>query len=265
MKFWEREGTRGDIHQGRFQSGGVSLAFAVQGEGPPVILVHGFASSLATNWRTPGIMDAIAKAGFQAAAFDCRGHGDSDRPAASGAYDRAAMAADVARFIDHLGGAAPVLVGYSMGARLVLHLLATQPGIARSAIIGGVGDNIVQPVESFSAQIADALLTAEPGAIKDPIARRFRLFAERQGNDLRALAQCITEVMQPIDRESISRIDVPVFVVVGSDDDQISEPDRLAGRLPRGRLEVIAGRNHMTIIGDARFRKAIVDFVKGSP
>lgn len=261
MKLWRRGDDQAAV-QGRFQSSGLSFAFETMGQGAPVVLVHGFASSLATNWKTPGIMKALAEAGFLSAAFDGRGHGQSDRPSAPGSYGLDAMAGDVEAFIRHLGLERPALVGYSMGARIVIRFLATRPSLSRAAVLGGVGDGVGASSHPFSARIAEALLARDAGQISDKIARRFRLFAESQGNDLRALAQCIREVMEPIDPGTLSRIGVPVLVLAGGADDQIADPEALARRIPGARAQIVPNRNHMTIIGDARFRQAIVSFLK---
>ena len=255
-------GAAKDVTQGRFPSDGVSLAYEVLGQGAPVLFVHGFASSIETNWKTPGILKAVAEAGFQAVAFDGRGHGQSDRPSESGAYRPEAMVKDVENLIAHLGLTRPALVGYSMGARIALRLLCERPVLARAAILGGVGDGVFGSSDVFGVRIAEALLAPDVGEVTDKIARRFRLFAESQGNDMRALAQCILEAMEPIDPAGLTRIAQPVLVLAGSDDDQITEPQALARRIPGARTEIISRRNHMTIIGDARFRQAIVGFLK---
>ena len=55
--------------------GPLNLAYEVLGEGPPIVLVHGFASNRGINWRAPNWYDALTKAGRQVIALDVRGHG----------------------------------------------------------------------------------------------------------------------------------------------------------------------------------------------
>ena len=60
-----------------FDSDGVEIAFIDEGEGDPVLLIHGFASNVATNWVGPGWVKALNDAGFRVIAYDNRGHGQS--------------------------------------------------------------------------------------------------------------------------------------------------------------------------------------------
>ena len=73
---------------------GCEINCLVEGTGDPVMLIHGFASSLQGNWRAPGIVDAIVKAGRKVIAIDCRGHGRSGKPHDPDAYAGSAMADD---------------------------------------------------------------------------------------------------------------------------------------------------------------------------
>ena len=65
---------------------GVRIAYDSVGEGRPIVLIHGFASSREQNWRSTGWIDRLAAAGFRVVSFDCRGHGKSDKPHQPAAY-----------------------------------------------------------------------------------------------------------------------------------------------------------------------------------
>jgi pimeloyl-ACP methyl ester carboxylesterase len=104
------------------------------GEGVPVLLLHGLASSR-RFWDlvVPGL------AGLRVVALDQRGHGDSERP--SGPYDGATVAADALTALDALGLSRAVVVGHSWGASTALRLAATAPErvLAVVAVDGGLG------------------------------------------------------------------------------------------------------------------------------
>src|SRR6476646_7951900 len=74
---------------------GVRIAWEIAGGGAPVLLVHGFGSDRVQNWRAPGWYDTLTKAGYSVVALDCRGHGESDKPHDTAAYDESTMVEDI--------------------------------------------------------------------------------------------------------------------------------------------------------------------------
>ena len=101
-----------------FRHDGIDIAFLDQGEGEPVVLIHGFASTAMVNWVHPGWVTTLARAGRRAIALDNRGHGASSKLYDPGAYHSAVMAEDVRALLDHLGIGCADVMGYSMGARI---------------------------------------------------------------------------------------------------------------------------------------------------
>jgi len=97
----------------QFQTNGIALRAAVEGDGPLVILVHGW-PELWYSWRHQ--IKAIAAAGYRVVAPDVRGYGGSDKPHDVEAYDMANMMADVVGLIDALGEETAILVGHDWGA-----------------------------------------------------------------------------------------------------------------------------------------------------
>jgi len=96
------------------QTNGVKLRVALEGEGPLVLLVHGFPESW-YSWRFQ--LRALAAAGFRAAAPDVRGYGGSDAPEAIEAYDMETITADMAGLADTLSPGEPgVIIGHDWGA-----------------------------------------------------------------------------------------------------------------------------------------------------
>lgn len=117
-----------------FLSGAVRLAFIDEGVGPPVLLIHGFASRVPTNWIEPGWVSLLAASGFRVVAFDNRGHGESDKLYDPAQYGARLMAEDARALLDHLGIARADVMGYSMGARIAAFLALGHGGRVRSAI-----------------------------------------------------------------------------------------------------------------------------------
>ncbi len=106
------------IHRTEFASrrigvNGITLNVVVEGQGPDVLLIHGFPDSHKV-WRKQ--IPALVAAGFRVIAPDLRGFGDSDAPTASGSYKIPVVLADLAGILDAVGATKVRLVGHDWGA-----------------------------------------------------------------------------------------------------------------------------------------------------
>ncbi len=126
-----------------FLSAGIELAYEVYGEGRPILLIHGFASSGIINWVETGWVEALNKAGWQAITIDNRGHGKSRKLYDPKLYFAHDMADDAARLLDHLGIDRLPVMGYSMGARIAAFLAVRHPERVKCAVWGGMGLDLV--------------------------------------------------------------------------------------------------------------------------
>jgi pimeloyl-ACP methyl ester carboxylesterase len=244
-----------------FSSDGVRIAFADEGQGEPVLLVHGFASSVRYNWREPGWIDLLVRTGFRVVAMDNRGHGESEKLYDPAHYASALMAEDARRLLDRLSIARADVMGYSMGARIAAFLALAHPERVRSAVFAGLAGNMVRPVAG-TGPIAHAL---EAGSIEDvinPTARTFRAFAERTGGDLKALAACIRGGREPLTRAAVARIACPVLVVAGGDDVIAGPAGDLAKLIPGAEALTVPRRDHMRTVGDRVYMDGVLEFLR---
>jgi pimeloyl-ACP methyl ester carboxylesterase len=247
-----------------FRHDGVEIAFLDEGEGEPIVLVHGFASNAAVNWVQPGWVAFLKAAGRRVIAPDNRGHGASTKLYDPAAYHSALMAGDVAALLDHLDLGRADLMGYSMGARIAAFLALRHPQRLRSAVFGGLGIHLIDGI-GVPDDVAEALEAPSLEAVSDPAARMFRVFAEQTKSDLRALAACIRGSRQTLTRAQIAQIRAPVLVAVGSKDAIGGSAPALAALLPAGQALEITGRDHMTAVGDKVFKQGVLGFLAGRP
>src|SRR6476646_8878140 len=173
-----------------FRNDGVDIAYLDEGEGDPVVLVHGFASTKEVNWLHPGWVSTLTRAGRRAIALDNRGHGASAKLYDPAAYHSAVMAEDVRALLDHLDLERADVMGYSMGARIAAFFALAHPQRLRRMVLGGLGLHLVDGV-GLPESIAEALEAPPLADVRDPMGRMFRAFAEQTRSDLRALAACI--------------------------------------------------------------------------
>jgi len=240
---------------------GCPINYIVEGSGAPVMLIHGFASNLQGNWRAPGTVDAIVKAGRQVIAIDCRGHGRSGKPHDPDAYAGSAMADDAVAVLDHLHIDKADLAGYSMGGFLSTTLLVNRPERWRSVIISGMGDVLLKgnlPSQQFDTLVA-AMEAPDAASIKDARGRAFRQFAEASGNDLRALAAMHKTRRAGFDPAKLAAVKTPVLVLIGDKDDPASAK-RLADAIPGASFVQVPG-DHLGAPATPQFASAIVKWL----
>jgi pimeloyl-ACP methyl ester carboxylesterase len=243
-----------------FNSDGVEIAYLDEGSGDPVLLVHGFASNVATNWVDTGWVKTLTGAGYRVVAYDNRGHGHSEKLYALEDYGAPIMAEDARRLLDHLGIKSAHVMGYSMGARIAAFLAFAHPERVRSLVFGGLGINMVRGVAG-TGPVAHALEAASIDEVTNATARTFRAFAEQTKSDLKALAACIRSARAPITPDALAALRCPVLVVVGERDVIGGSATALASLIPGARGIALADRDHQKAVGDKGFKEAVLSFL----
>lgn len=243
-----------------FDSDGVRIAYLDEGDGPPVLLIHGFASNSEVNWVGPGWVETLTKAGYRAIALDNRGHGESEKLYDEAAYGAPLMAEDARRLLDHLGIEKAHVLGYSMGARIGAFLTARHPQRVASLVLSGMGINLVRGVGG-AGPIAAALEAESVDEVTNDAARSFRIFADQTGSDRRALAACIRASREPVTAQALSATGVAILIAVGTDDVVAGSARDLSALLPGAQVLDIPNRDHMRAVGDPVHKKGVLAFL----
>jgi pimeloyl-ACP methyl ester carboxylesterase len=243
-----------------FHNGAVEIAYLDEGEGDPIVLVHGFASTSNINWVYPTWVSELKKNGRRVIAFDNRGHGDSGKLYDPKEYEIATMAGDIAALMDHLNIERADIMGYSLGSRMTAVLALQQPQRLRSAILGGIGMGLIEgggPGENVVA----ALEAPSLDDITDPVGRTFRAFADQTRSDRRALAACLRGSRRLMTNEQAAAIKVPVLIAVGTLDEIAGSADALGKIIPGAEVLDIPNRDHMRAVGDKVYKAGVLDFL----
>ncbi len=228
------------------------------GDGPTVLLVHGFASDHRATWGTSGWLAALDRAGRRWVAVDLPGHGASDKP-----HDRAAYA--VPAILDALeaavGDPEPVdVVGYSLGGELALDLAVTRPARVRRLVAGGFGGQ-----RALTAAEADAVLAHATGGGPLPEGRGGWLWRGAQAAapdaDRPALAACLAGVSASARPADLGTFGGPALLFAGAEDELAAGLAGVAAALPAGELVELPHRNHVTTLSSARLKRRAIDFL----
>jgi pimeloyl-ACP methyl ester carboxylesterase len=225
------------------------------GEGPTVVLAHGLT---ATRGVVVHGSKVLAREGFRMAAYDARGHGESDPAPAGGGYSYDELGPDLAAVIAAAGEGGAVLVGHSMGAHTIAHH-ATMGGAGPIAGIVFIGPaNRGEEPRADSLAYWDALADGlESGGVdgwlaaydhdlnpewRDTLLRIARARMERHRHP-EAIAQALREVPRSVPFDgmtALESLDVPALVVASHDEADPGHPYAVASewaeRLPQARL-----------------------------
>lgn len=247
-----------------FHNGAVDIAYLDEGEGDPIVLVHGFASSKNVNWVYPTWVSELKKHNRRVIALDNRGHGESSKLYDSEQYSIGAMAADVRALLAHLGITRTDMMGYSMGARITAYIAYSHPELIRSAIFGGLGIGLIKgggPGENVALALeADSL-----DDVTDPVGRTFRAFADQTRSDRRALAACLRGSRRLMTNDEAAAIKVPLLIAVGTTDEISGSAQELQKVIAGSEVLDIPNRDHMRAVGDRVYKEGVLDFLSRRP
>lgn len=246
-----------------FEHDGLRLAYRQAGEGDPILLIHGFASSSLVNWVSPGWFRTLTEAGYRVIAIDNRGHGFSTKATKRRIIRQARWRAMPQHCSIIWASRRPMSWGIPW-ARAFLPFSPSNIPSAHSAVFGGLGIGMVTGAGDWEP-IGEALLAEDPATITHPRGQMFRKFADQTRSDRIALAACVITSKELVPVAAIERILQPVLVAVGTTDDIAGSAQELANLLPNGEALDIPGRDHMLAVGDKVYKQGVLKFLKENP
>lgn len=220
---------------------GVRVHYKVEGDGPPLVLQHGFSQNL-ERWYECGYVDLL-KPHFRLILIDARGHGASGKPHDRSAYAWPAMVNDVLAVLDSLGLQGVGFWGYSMGGGIGFGLLQAHPHRIRAIVIGGSSASAqdahtgLGQVDGRDPEVFVAALEKLVGATIAPAARA-RLLA----SDTRALAAAAP--VRPSMEDMLPAVATPSLLYVGERDVFFPKAQATANLMQRASFVPLPGLNH---------------------
>lgn len=261
--------------------GGLRLHVERAGNGPPVVMLHGFTGSTAT-WH--GLRDALPER-FTTILVDLPGHGGSGAPQDATRYALPRFADDLARVLDVLDVPRAAVLGYSLGGRAALRFALAHPARVTALLLESASPGIADEDERAARRAADAaladLLEREGVAAfvakwerlplwasqeRLPDSARGALRAQRLRNDAGGLAGSLRGAGAGEDRtvtDLLPRLAMPALLVAGAlDPKYVALGETMAAALPRARLAIVPDAGHAVHLErpDA-FRALVAEFL----
>lgn len=238
-----------------FQSfDGVHIAYWDEGEGAPILLLHGFTANSEINWQHSGIADELLKSGRRVIMMDARGHGESDKPHTSYSYWNRAMAKDVGGLAEYLMLYDYDILGYSMGAKVAIeaeHMF----GRIRSLVLAGLH------IYDKDWTLSDKERKAKVKSMLDDNPKEkdeYREFAEKTGGDRKAFAARLEGNIYPeFSHWDLKKMHLPILVINGKREYDANEA---ASFFPNAR-GVSLRANHVTLLRNKSFASEVLSFL----
>lgn len=222
---------------------GVRVHYRVEGDGPPLLLQHGFTWNL-ESWSRHGYVEAL-RSQYRVILVDSRGHGASDKPHDSAAYALSLRVGDVVAVLDALDVPTAHFWGYSMGGWIGFGLAKYAPERIRGLIVGGA-----HPYERRLAPSA-RLDGSDPKAFVETLLGRLgvdfaTLPAEKQAeffdNDFLALAAAQGD--RPSMEDILPTMGMPCFLYSGEADGVLPDLQKCVKLMPNAAFVSFPSLNH---------------------
>jgi pimeloyl-ACP methyl ester carboxylesterase len=246
---------------------GVKLYYEVHGNGPPLLLTHGY-SSTSAMWD--GQIEALSKH-HTLILWDMRGHGRSDYPDDPSAYSEEWTVADIAALLDEVGAASAIVGGLSLGGYMSLAFYRAQPERVRALLIIDTGpgfkkDDARDAWNKRAHETGDRFEREGLSVLKSASRER----ADASHRNASGLARAARGMLTQRDArviESLPGIKVPSLVVVGADDTPfLAASDYMAAKIPGAKKAVIPAAGHAVNIDQPQaFIEAVLPFLTGLP
>ena len=266
----------------RFDVDGLGLHAEVAGDGPPIVLLHGFTGA-ADTWR--GLIPALA-ADRTVIAPDLVGHGRSDAPADVARYRMARAAADLVALLRLLGHERAAWLGYSLGGRTALHVAARHPDAVTALILEGASPGIADADERAARVEADEAMADRierdgveafvdawervplfASQLALPEATRAAIRATRTANTPTGLANSLRGMgagaQAPL-HGRLAAIDAPTLLIAGElDAKYVGIARDMARTMPNATMKAIGGAGHAAHIERPEaFADALAGFLR---
>ncbi len=224
---------------------------------PPIIFLHGLATSGQRTWGDNGWLDLVTEANRSAVIIDIPGHGKAYNNANDATFEKT-----IPFIIDQFPDSPIDAVGFSLGARILLTIASKDSSKFRKLVVAGVGENLFTRDYERGKRISEAI--SGQSQLDDPETQYFSQLADAPDINRETVLQLMNSPTIALDTDMISRIDCPVLVALG-DKDFAGPADRLVEALPYGSHLELRGVDHFSTPKNFTFIDGTLEFLDAEP
>ena len=231
------------------------IAYADEGNGEAVLLIHGFIVDGDVNWANSDLKKQLLNKGYRVIIPDLRGNGNSDKPQNEDAYKNNAETKDLMALIDHLDIENYMAVGYSRGSIVLANLLTKEDRITK-AVFGGMGIGFTNPNWDRRIEFGNVFSgRTEP----NEMTRGAVNYAKYANVDFKILGY-LQDYQPETSIAEINKISIKTLVICGDEDLDNGNPSELQMELPNSKLSLVSG-DHMSTFNSKGFAESIINFL----
>lgn len=226
---------------------GVRIHYEVEGAGLPLVLQHGFTSSI-QSWHTYGYVSAL-RSDYRLILIDARGHGESDKPHDEASYALDHRVADVTAVLDALGVERAHYWGYSMGGWMGFGMAKFAPARVNRLVIGGAhpyggpkGGALYEWIKHGMAHGRDALIARMEEISGQPVSDAWA--KELREADLEAWLPMAGQPRENME-SMLADMAMPCCIYVGDADERFANAKLASTRIPNARFFSLPGLDHL--------------------
>jgi len=239
---------------------GVRINYEIEGQGPPLLLQHGFSGTL-DAWRTNGYVQSLSKE-YRCIFLSIRGRGKSDKPHNAASYSYKNLISDLVAVLDDAGVKKARYLGYSMGGAIGFRIPLYAPDRFYSLTLGGAGYNPGKAIQGYNDDLGAAYAAMEQAVkegVSNPMETFFRLYEKTAGTvpperkavilaqdgvALAAACKASREDIGPAPSDYLPTFKLPCFIYAGEADPRCPDAKESAKLVPGAQTLFLPGLNH---------------------
>lgn len=238
---------------------GVKINYEVEGQGPPILLQHGFSATL-DSWRSNGVIQALSK-NYKCIFLSARGRGLSDKPHDPKAYYFKNLVADLVAVLDDAGIKKAHYLGYSMGGAIGFRIPMYAPDRFYSLILGGASyadgkatqsyddlgpayDAMEQAVKEGKPNPMEAMVPIYEKNLGAMVPERRAATLAQDGYALTAAWRARKEEFSPDASGYLPKFKLPCLIYAGEADPRFPDAKKTASQIQGAQFFSLPGLNH---------------------